>query len=134
MKTKTSCVSRQLKLSCGQCLRFIADCRTWRPCLYTTRVLLASGAQPLMLDKVGVQALGLQQGALETCPFIINTSMGGSEKAIGISVQPLLVKFQPHDVMDSATIKVKAIATQVECYDVLVGAMVLYPMGFTIDF
>ena len=27
----------------------------------------------------------------------------------------------------------KAIATQVESYDVLVGAMVMYPMDFTID-
>ena len=36
--------------------------------------------------------------------------------------------------MDSATIKVKAIATQAESYDVLVGAMVLYPMSLTIDF
>ena len=30
------------------------------------RVLLDSGAQPLMLSKVVVQTLGLQQGALET--------------------------------------------------------------------
>ena len=60
--------------------------------------------------------------------------MGGSKKAIGITIQPLLIKFQPHDVMDSTTIKVKAIATQAESYDVLVDAMVLYPMGFTIDF
>ena len=87
-----------------------------------------------MLDKAAVQALGLQQGALEICPFTINTSMGGSEKAIRISVQPLLIRFQLHDVMDLMTIKVKAITTQAESYDVLVGVMVLYPMGFTIDF
>ena len=49
--------------------------------------------------------------------------MEGSEKALGITIQPLLVKFQPHDVMDLATIKVKAIATQAESYDVLVGAI-----------
>ena len=30
--------------------------------------------------------------------------------------------------------KVKAIARQAESYDVLVDAMVLYPMGFTINF
>ena len=60
--------------------------------------------------------------------------MEESEKAIKIIVQPLLVKFQPHDVMGSSTIKVKAIAMQAESYDVLVGAMVLYLMGFTIDF
>ena len=93
-----------------------------------------SRAQPLMLDKDAVRTLDLQQAALETCLFTINTSMEGSEKAIGISVQPLLVKFQPHDVMNSATINVKAIATQAESYDVLVGAMVLYPIGFTIGF
>ena len=87
-----------------------------------------------MLGKTAVSELGLQQGTLEPCPFTINTSMGGLEKATGITIQPLLVRFQPHDVIDSAAIKVKAIATQAESYDVLVGAMVLYPMGFTIEF
>ena len=50
------------------------------------RVLLDSRAQPLMLDKAAVRALGLQQGALRTYPFTFNTSMEGSKKAIGITV------------------------------------------------
>ena len=98
------------------------------------KVLLDSRAQPLILGKAAVRALGLQQGALETHLLTINTSMGGLEKAIGITIQPLVVKFEPHDVMDSSTIKVKAIATEAESYDVLVGVMVLYPMDFTINF
>ena len=57
------------------------------------RVVLDSEAQPLMLGKAIVQGLGLQQEALETCSFTINTSMEGLEKAVGITIQPLLVKF-----------------------------------------
>lgn len=36
--------------------------------------------------------------------------------------------------MDVASIKVKAIDTQAESYDIFVEAIVLYRMGFTLDF
>ena len=45
-----------------------------------------------MSDKVALQALDLVQRALETCFFIINTSIEGFKKAIGIAIQSLLVK------------------------------------------
>ena len=54
--------------------------------------------------------------------------------AVGITIQPLLMKFQPIDVMDLLTIKVKAFVIQVEFYNVLIDTMVLYPIDFTIDF
>ena len=98
------------------------------------RVLLDSGAQPLMLGKAAIEGLELRKRALEKCPFTINTSMGGSEIATGITAKELLLQIRPNDVMDAGSIKAKAIVTEAESYDVLVGATVLYPMGFVIDF
>ena len=60
--------------------------------------------------------------------------MKGSEKATGITMRLVLVKFQPHHVMDSASIKVKVIVTQAESYDELLVVIILYPMDFTINF
>jgi hypothetical protein len=37
-------------------------------------------------------------------------------------------------VEDAGFMKVKAIVTEANSYDVLVGTTVLYPMGFTLDF
>ena len=99
-----------------------------------TRVLLDSGAQPLMLGRTAIVGLGLTPETLQLCPFTINTSTGGSEKAYGLTAQPLVVKFKPDDVMDSSAIKLQAVVTQAESYDVLVGATILYPMGFLMYF
>jgi hypothetical protein len=41
------------------------------------RVLLDSGAQPLMLGASAIEGLGLTADALEKCPWTISTSMGG---------------------------------------------------------
>ena len=87
-----------------------------------------------MLGKAAIEGLELHKGALEKCPFTINTSMGGSEIATGITTKELLLQIRPNDVMDAGSIKAKAIVTKVESYDVLVGATVSYPMGFVIDF
>ncbi len=42
------------------------------------RVLLDSGAQPLMLGKVACISLGIRRSKLEPCPFQIQTSFGGA--------------------------------------------------------
>ena len=99
-----------------------------------TRILLDSGAQPLMFGRAAIEGLGLTKETLELCPFTINTSTGGSEKAYGLTAQPLVVRFKPDDVMDSSAIKVQAVVTKAESYDVLVGATILYPMGFQMDY
>jgi hypothetical protein len=43
------------------------------------RVLLDSGAQPLMLEASAVAGLELTKDTLEECPWTISTSMGGNE-------------------------------------------------------
>ncbi len=49
-------------------------CQVYRP----DRVLLDSGAQPLMLVKATCIGLGIQRLELEPCPFQIQTSLGGA--------------------------------------------------------
>jgi hypothetical protein len=98
------------------------------------RVLLDSRAQPLMLGAFAVVGLELTKDTLEECPWTINTSMGGTERAIGITKAELSLKFNQEDVEDVGFMRVKAIVTEAKSYDVLVGTTVLYPMGFTLDF
>jgi hypothetical protein len=46
----------------------------------------------------------------------------------------LSLKLNQEDVEDAGFMRMKAIVTEGKSYDVLVGMMVLYPMGFTLDF
>jgi hypothetical protein len=39
-------------------------------------------------------------------------------------------KLRPNDVMENSSFKVKTIVIKAQSYNVLVGAMILYPMGF----
>jgi hypothetical protein len=98
------------------------------------RVLLDSEAQPLMLGASAVAGLEFTKDTLEECPWTISTSMGGTEHAAGITKAELSLKLNQEDVEDVGFMKVKAIITEANSYDVLVGTTVLYPMGFTLDF
>jgi hypothetical protein len=97
-------------------------------------VLLDLGAQPLMLGASAIVGLELTKDTLEECPWTISTSMGGTERAIGITKAELSLKLNHEDVEDVGFMKVKAIVTKAKSYDVLVGMTVLYSMGFTLDF
>jgi hypothetical protein len=98
------------------------------------RVLLDSGAQPLMLGASAIEGLGLTKDTLEKCPWTISTSIGGTEHSTTITKGELALKLNQDDVEDASFMKVKAIVTEAKSYDVLVGSTVLYPMGFTLDF
>jgi hypothetical protein len=86
------------------------------------RVLLDSGTQPLMLGTSAIERLGLTADALEKCPWT------------GITRTELSLKLHQNYIEDAGFMKVKAIVTKTKSYDVLVGSMVLYPVGFTLDF
>ena len=98
------------------------------------RILLDSGAQPLMLGRASVIALGITSADLEPCPFQIQTSLGGLERARSITRHDILIHLNPRHTTVSTIIKVKAIVTHALSYDVLVGGVVLYPMGFVLDY
>jgi hypothetical protein len=98
------------------------------------RVLLDSGAQPLMLGASAIEGLGLTKDTLEKCPWTISTFMGWTEHATNITNIELSLQLNPDNVEDASFMKVKAIVTEAKSYDVLVGSTVLYPMEFTLDF
>jgi hypothetical protein len=99
------------------------------------RVLLDSGAQPLMLGKAACIGLGIRRSELELCPFQIQTSLGGAtDRSNFMTRERLSVQMKPDHVTDSSRLRVTAVVTIVESYDVLVGGAVLYPMGFQMDY
>jgi hypothetical protein len=98
------------------------------------RVLLDSSAQPLMLRKVACIGLGIRRLELETCPFQILTSLGGtSDRSNFMTCERLSVQLKPNHVTDSFRLGVSTVIAT-ESYDVLVGGVVLYPMGFQMDY
>jgi hypothetical protein len=56
------------------------------------RVLLDSGAQPLMLGASAIVELELTKDTLKECPWTISTSMGETERAKGITKVELSLK------------------------------------------
>jgi hypothetical protein len=82
-----------------------------------------------MLGASAIAGLELMKDTLEECPWTISTSMGGTERATGITKAELFLKLNQEEVEDAGFMKVKA-----KSYDVLVGTTVLYPIGFTLDF
>jgi hypothetical protein len=95
------------------------------------RVLLDSGAQPLMLGKAACIGLGIRRFKLEPCPFQIQTSLGGAnDKCNFMTREKLSVQMRLDHATDSSRLGVTLVVTTTESYDVLVGCVVLYPMGF----
>jgi len=99
------------------------------------RVLLDSGAQPLMLGKAACISLGIRRSKLELCPFQIQTSLGGATNRFNFMTRERLsVQMKPDHVTDSSRLGVTVVVTAAESYDVLIGGAVLYPMGFQMDY
>ncbi|BBN20457.1 hypothetical protein Mp_Vg00130 [Marchantia polymorpha subsp. ruderalis] len=95
------------------------------------RVLLDSGAQPLMLGKAACISLGIRRSELEPCPFQIQTSLGGaSDRSYFMTRESIAVQLRHDHPHDSSQFGVRAVVTSAESYDVLVGGVMLYPMGF----
>ena len=97
------------------------------------RVLLDSGIQSLMLGAFTIEGLELTKDAFKKCPWTISASMGGTEHATNITKIELFLQLNLDNVKDTSFMKVKAIVMEAKSYDVLVGSMVMYPMGFTLE-
>jgi hypothetical protein len=88
-----------------------------------------------MLGKAAYIGLGIQRSELEPCPFQILTSLGGaSDRSNFMTRERLSVQMKLDHVTDSSRLGVIVVVTTVESYDVLVGGVVLYPMGFQMDY
>ncbi|CAK9206477.1 unnamed protein product [Sphagnum troendelagicum] len=99
------------------------------------RILLDSGAQPLMLGKAACIGLGIRRSELELCPFQIQTSLGGAtNRSNFMTRERLSVQMKSDHVTNSSRLGVTAVVTTAESYDVIVGGVVLYPMGFQMDY
>jgi hypothetical protein len=88
-----------------------------------------------MLGKAACIGLGIRKSELEPCPFQIQTSLGGAnDRSNFMTREKLLVQMKPDHATDSSRLGVIVIVTTTESYDVLVGGVVLYPMGFQMDY
>ena len=97
------------------------------------RVMLDSGAQPVMIGKQLAQDLGLGAADLEPCPFTILTSVGGTEKAMGYTRHPLRLMFGVGSSPLFSHVSLQCAVTGATNYDILVGQQALYPLGFGVD-
>ena len=98
------------------------------------RVMLDSGAQPLMLGKVAFHGLGMKRSNVDKCPFQIQTSVGGVGSTEWLTRNPLRLTFLPGHQIDESKTSVQAVVTGADSYDVLIGSAVLYPLGFVLDY
>jgi hypothetical protein len=84
-----------------------------------------------MLGKAACIGLGIWRSKLEPCPFQIQTSFGGAnDRSNFMTREKLSLQMRLDDATDSSRLGMTAIVTVAESYDVLVGGVVLYPMGF----
>lgn len=100
---------------------------------FLERVMLDSGAQPLMLGRSVFHGLGMKKSDLDKCPFQIQTSVGAGSTE-WLTRNPLRLTFLPGHQFDETTTRVPAVVTGAESYNVLVGSAVLYPLGFVLDY
>jgi hypothetical protein len=76
------------------------------------RVLLDSGAQPLMLGKASCIGLGIRKLELELCPFQIQTSLGGAtDRSNFMTRERLSVQMKLDHVTDSSRLGVTIVVT-----------------------
>ncbi len=68
-------------------------------------------------------------------PIPDSDTLGGtSDRSHFMTHERLSVKMRPDHATDSSRLGVIIVVTTAESYDVLVGGVVLYPMGFQMDY
>jgi hypothetical protein len=84
-----------------------------------------------MSRKAACIGLGIWRSKLEPCPFQIQTSLGGaSDRFHFMTRERLSVQMKLNHATDSFRLGMIDVVTTTESYDVLVGGVVLYSMGF----
>jgi hypothetical protein len=88
-----------------------------------------------MLGKATCIGLGIRRSKLELCPFQIQTSLGGaSDRSHFMTHERLSMQMKPDHAIDSSKLGVVIVVIAIESYNVLVGGVVLYLMGFQMDY
>jgi hypothetical protein len=87
-----------------------------------------------MLGKTIVYGFGLIDVNLDPCPYENFTSMGGLEKAQGLTKHEIVIQINDNKPINYTIVWAQVVVTHVTSYDVLVGGVVLHPLGVTIDF
>ena len=100
--------------------------------VFPQKVLLDTGAQPVMLGRSLAENLGLSAKDLDPCPFTIATSLRGIEHPMGLTKAPLRLQFNIGTVAYTH-ISLRCVVTNATTYDILLGQQALYPIGFGHD-
>ncbi len=87
-----------------------------------------------MLGKTVVNGLGLTDVDFDPCPYHILTYMGGLQKAQRLTKQEIVIQVNPNKLAHYIIMQVEVMVMHAMSYNVLVGGVVLYPLGVTIDF
>jgi hypothetical protein len=88
-----------------------------------------------MLGKVACIGLGIQRSELESCPFQIQTSLGGaSDRSHFMTHERLSVQKRSDHATYSSRLGMIVGVIIAKSYDVLVRGVMLYPMGFEMDY
>jgi hypothetical protein len=84
-----------------------------------------------MLRKAACIGLGIRRSELESCPFQIQTSLGGaSDRCHFMTHERLSVQMRLDHAADSFRLGMIIVVIVAESYGVLVGGVMLYSMGF----
>jgi hypothetical protein len=78
--------------------------------------------------------LGTTNEDLESCPSHILTLMNAYKKTHGFTKTNILMQLNPNHPTNQLSIWVQTMVTNVISYDVLIKGVVMYPMGFVLDF
>jgi hypothetical protein len=97
------------------------------------RVMMDSGAQPVMIGKGLADSLKLTPTNLDPCPFKIVISVGGTERATSYTKIPLRLIFNVGAGPTYTHLSIKCIVTNATNHDILVGQQAFYPLGFDLD-
>lgn len=100
----------------------------WAP----ERVLIDTGAEPVLLGRRVQQALGLCGAKLELSSVNIATSAGTKERVVGVTKAPIKITSNPRRAGE-CSVYVKCLVSEAENYDVLLGSDATYWPGLSVD-
>lgn len=96
------------------------------------KVLIDTGAEPVLVGRRIGEALALYGGKLEDCEVKNSTAAGTSESIMGRTKNPVRVVLNPRRARE-CVISVKCLVTDATSYDVLLGAAATYKPALGVD-